>query len=155
MHELSKEQILKQEISILENLINEKQHQINEKHREIELEISRIENQINERDRELDAEQGKRVKRTFFVLYGIVALIMLIIDLENGVNLSNMGTMQVIKEIFFEICLLIVCSGFISIAIMFISYYVLGYIHQGAMHRVETIAKLEGELSALKWYNRL
>ena len=155
MQELSKEQILKQENSRLQHQINERQYQINKRHQEIENEISRIENQINERDRDLDAEQGKRVKRTFFVLYGVVAFILLGIDLKNGINLSNMGVIQVIQEFFCKICLLGMCSGFISMAIMFISYYVLNYIHRGAMHRAETIAKLEGELSALKWYKRL
>jgi hypothetical protein len=104
----------------------------------IEQRISKLERQIYEKAYAFDKEQGKRVKRTFFVLSGVIYLLVLYFGLElNKINIAY--------------CLeWLVLSPIMAGAIIFISSMVLLHITNGAIYRAETIAKLQGELNAIK-----
>ena len=117
--------------------------------------ITELERQIYEKDNAFDKEQGKRVKRTFFILCGVIYLLLFYFALEGDINTSvatasNANTIDIIETIFYAIVALTFGVGFLAGVVMFISYGVLAYIMNGATKRVETIAKLKGELSALK-----
>ena len=125
--------------------------------------IEELERQIYVKDNIFDKEQGKRVKRTFFVVCGVIYILFLGFALASDTNTSfinitsDMNTMEIIETIFSVIFFLTFGVGFLAGFIMFISYGVWFYIDNGAMKRVETIAKLEGELNAVKSekYNNL
>ena len=94
---------------------------------------------ILEKDYAFDKEQGLRIKRTFLVLSGCIYLIALYISLK----------FEIINTSY---CLWrLVIAPNIAGFIMFISWAVLNYIISGAMKRVETLAKLEGELNAIRF----
>ena len=118
--------------------------------------IEELERQIYEKDNAFDKEQGKRLKRTFFVICGVIYFLLLWFALNGDINVSdvnttsNMNTMEVIETIFYAIVSLTFGVGFLAGLIMFISHGIWFYIDNGAMKRVETIAKLEGELNAVK-----
>ena len=123
--------------------------------------IEELERQIYERDNAFDKEQGKRLKITFFVICGVIYFLLLYFGLKGDINntnaAGNMSTMEIIETIFYAIVALTFGVGFLAGLIMFISHGIWFYIDNGAMKRVETIAKLEGELNALKSekYNNL
>ena len=101
----------------------------------IEQEISRLEQLISKKDDEFDREQGKRCKRTFFVIWGVLFLSFLIY-----------GRLDNIKDCLMCLAATPVMSGFI----MLISYGVWFYVMNGAIRRAETIAELKGKLYAIK-----
>lgn len=102
----------------------------------IDREIVRLEQLIAKKDYDFDKEQGKRIKRTFFVASAVIYLIAFMNDAMNH------------WKDFLE---WILVAPMMSGAIMFVSFGVCFYIMNGAIRRVETIAKLEGELNALKF----
>ena len=104
----------------------------------LEQRIAELERQISVKDNIFDKEQGKRLKRTFFVLSGVIYLLVLYFGLElNKINIAY--------------CLgWLVLSPIMAGGIMFISSMVLLHITNGAIYRTETIAKLKGELTAVK-----
>ena len=106
-----------------------------------EQEITRIERLIARKDDEFDKEQGKRVKRTFFVLS---AVIYLMVFMNDGMNC--------VQEYLGWILVAPILAGLV----MFVSFGVMYYIMNGAMKRAETIAELKGELYAIKFskYNK-
>lgn len=106
----------------------------------LEQRILELEPLIAKKDYDFDKEQGKRIKRTFLVLSGVIYLIALYYGLENGINGID------IEDI---LCFLIV-PPFVAGCVMFISSMILLHITNGATQKTETIAKLEGELNALK-----
>ena len=117
-----------------------------------EEEIERLEQLIARKDDEFDKEQGKRVKRTFFVICGAIYAMLLHLALENGINISDID----VEGVFFVLISLTVGVAFAAGLIMFVAFGVIYYIMNGAMKRAETIAKLKGELYAIKFskYNK-
>ena len=112
----------------------------------IEQEIARLEQLISKKDDDFDREQWKRVKRTFFAICGVIYSILLYLSLENGINISGID----LETIFYLLVVLTFGVAFTAGLIMFISFGVTFYIMNGALKRAETIAKLKGELSAIK-----
>lgn len=99
----------------------------------------KLERLILEKDYAFDKEQGLRIKITFLVLSVCIYLLALFIGVE-------------LKIIDMSYCLwFIVIAPLMAGFLMFISWGILDYIISGAMKRVETIAKLEGELNAIKF----
>lgn len=99
----------------------------------------KLERLILEKDYAFDKEQGLRIKRTFLVLSVCIYLLALFIGVE-------------LKIIDMSYCLwFIVIAPLMAGFLMFISWGILDYIISGAIKRVETIAKLEGELNAIKF----
>jgi hypothetical protein len=86
-----------------------------------------------------DKEKWRRIKRTFFVLCGVVYLAAFI---WGGIN--NMTE--------FFCCLM--AGPIISAFIIYASTMVLFYISSGAMDDEKYIARLEGELNAITQFNR-
>lgn len=82
-----------------------------------------------------------RVKRTFFILSGVVYSIELYCILKGGINDINI----------YAICGLLFAPLFIAGFIMFISSMVLLYIISGAMEDEKAIAKKIGELNGIKF----
>lgn len=125
--------------------------------------IAKLERQIREKDDAFDKEQGKRLKRTFFVLCGVIYFLMFycsdaisisnIIRTISHININSIN-FETIKDIFYVLFALTFGVGFFAGLIMFVSYGVWYYITVGAMKRVETIARLEGELNAIKYYHK-
>jgi uncharacterized membrane protein len=103
----------------------------------LEQRISELEQLIAKRDGEFDKEQGKRVKITFFVLSIAIYLIAFMGGAIRGDIKEYLGW-------------LIFAPIMAGIA-MFISFLITTYITNGAMKRVETIAKLKGELNTIKF----
>ena len=99
-------------------------------------EISELEKLISEKDYAFDAEQWKRVKRTFLVLSGVIYLVMFM-----------QGAISGTKEFFEWLIVAPVMAGFI----MLISYGVLCYIMNGALKRAATISELKGRLFEKKY----
>ena len=100
--------------------------------------IAELERQIYVKDDAFDKEQGKRCKRTFLVLSGVIFLSALYFGLE-------------LKMIDISYCLMWLVLAPISAGVMmYISLLITLYIYTGATRRVETIAKLKGELNTLK-----
>lgn len=126
------------------------------KEEKINQEIARLEQLIEEKDYEFDKEQWKRTKRTFFVLCGLILLYLVfesdidISEVASDINLS--GVLGLLGSVGLVVLGVAFAAGFI----MFLSYGVWFYVMNGAMKRVETIAKLEGELNAIKFskYNK-
>lgn len=93
-----------------------------------------------------------RVKRTFFVICGVIYLIMIYYCLENGVGISNIKISDIdFEALFYMIFGLTFGVGFVAAVIMIISYAVLGYIIDGAMKDEKAIYKKIGELEAIKF----
>lgn len=115
--------------------------------------IEQLEKLISEKDDFFDKEQGKRVKRTFFVLCGVIYLILLYWALKNGLSLSGLGNISNlnIENIFYLLFVLTVGVGFLAGLILFISFGVCYYIMSGAIRRTETLAELKGRLYELKY----
>ncbi len=106
----------------------------------------RLEQRILEMADACGDKKWLRVKRTFFVLCGVIYLMLLYIGVKNGIDISNID----IKTLFYLIFCLTFGVGFVAGAIMFISYGILFYIINGATEDEKAIAKLEGELNAIK-----
>lgn len=96
--------------------------------------IAKLEKLICEKDDAFDREQGKRVKITFWVLSGIIYLVAFMSDKTSGTDYLRW----------------IIAAPIMSGLIMVVSYGVWAYVIHGALKRAETIAKLEGELIAIK-----
>ena len=88
-------------------------------------------------------KKWKRTKRTFFVLSGVMYLIALYVELKGGISDINIAT----------VCGLIFAPPLSAGFIMSISYLLLSYILSGAMEDEKTIAKLKGELNAIRYNN--
>ncbi len=106
----------------------------------LEQRITELEQLIYKKDYELDNEQWKRTKRTFFVICGVIYFVELCIVLTGGI--SNINIDDFCGLLFAPL----VAVGFI----MFISYGILYYSINGTIKKVATLAKLEGELNAIK-----
>lgn len=100
----------------------------------------RLEKEILEMAEKCGDKKWWRVKRTFFVISGVIYLIELCCALSGGISDINIDT----------ICGLLLAPPFAAGFIMFISYGVLYYIIDGSMKEENAIAKLEGELNAIK-----
>ena len=125
--------------------------------------IEELERQIYLKDNIFDKEQGKRLKRTFFVVCGVIYFLLFYLALEGDTNVidatttSNMNVFEIVEIVFCALVALTFGVGFVAGLVMFVSYGVWFYVMNGAMNRVETIAKLKGELNAVKSekYNNL
>lgn len=104
----------------------------------------RLEREILEMAENCSNKKWLRVKRTFFVLSGIVYLIELYCVLKVGI--SNIS----IDAIFGLLFAPLVVAGFI----MFISYGILFYIINGSIKEEKAIAKKIGELNAIKFSDK-
>lgn len=126
----------------------------------IEQEIARLEQLILEKDYDFDKEQGKRLKRTFFAVCGVIYSILFYLSLDNGMNIGDIigdiNGIEDVKAIFYLLVVLTVGVAVLAGLIMLLSYGVLCYVMNGAINRAETIAKLKGELNAIKFskYNK-
>ncbi len=125
------------------------------KEERLEQRIAELEQQIYIKDNLFEKEQGKRLKRTFFVVCGVIYFLLFSFALEGDASTitattSDANTIEIIETIFYGIVALTLGVGFFAGLIMFISYGVWFYILNGATKRIETIAKLEGELNAAK-----
>ena len=122
----------------------------------LEQRILELEHLIAKKDYDFDKEQGKRIRTTFFVICGVIYFLLLVFALKGDISvadgnaLNNTDAMEIIENIFYAVVALTFGVGFVAGVIMFISFGVWFYVDNGAMKRVETIAKLEGELNALK-----
>lgn len=93
----------------------------------------------------------KRVKRTFFVLCGVIYFIMLWCALENG-GISNINISDVdIETIFGLLITLTFGVGFAAGLVMFVAYGILFYIIDGSLKEEKAIAKKIGELETIKF----
>lgn len=172
MKDLSREESLEQDIEILEQTIAILEAEVNEAREEkskqeiarserkekIEQEIARLEQLISRKDDAFDKEQWKRLKRTFFVLCGVIYFILLYLASENGIYISDIikGVIKAISDMDIESIFYLLVSLTLGVAvaaglIMFVSFGVTFYIMNGALKRAETIAKLKGELNAIKY----
>lgn len=106
------------------------------KEEKLEQRISELEYLIAKKDYDFDKEQGKRIRTTFFVLSGAIYLIAFMWDGMNN-----------IKDYLFWLLGAPLIAGFA----IFISFMILLHIMNGATNRTETIAKLKGELEAIKF----
>lgn len=125
----------------------------------IEKRIAELERQIYVRDEALDKEQGRRLRSTFFVICGIIYIVLLYFALKNGISINGMFSsgisFELMEGIFYTVLGLTAGVGFIAGLIMFVSYAVLAYIVNGAMNRAETIARLNAELNTLKNFDTM
>ena len=94
-----------------------------------------LERRIYILDKDSDKDKWKRTKTTFFVLSAVVYFIFIMSDRMNSL-LDFLGGIVVAP----------ICAGFI----MFISLCVTAYMSVGAIQSVEKIAKLQGELDAIR-----
>lgn len=153
MKDLSREEWLEQDISILEQNIEILEQEVREAREEkikqkisrlereekIKQEISRLEKLISEKDNAFDEEQWKRCKRTFWGLSGVIYLVAFMC-----------GEISGIWHLMWLIAAPIM-SGFI----MFISLGVCYYIMSGAIKRAETLARLKAELYTIKYFDKI
>jgi hypothetical protein len=95
-----------------------------------------LERRIYLLDKASDEDKWKRTKTTFFVLSAVVYFIFLLSDRMNSL-LDFLGGFIIAP----------ICAGFI----MFISFCVTAYMSIGAIQSVEKIAKLQGELDAIRF----
>ena len=160
MKDLSREELLEQDIStleqelaLLETQVREAREETNkqaiarsERKEKIDQEIARLEWLIARKDDEFDKEQGKRIKRTFFVLCGALFLHLVF---ESEINISDISAKGILT-LLESLGLLTVGVAFGAGFIMFICFGVMFYITNGAMIRAETIAELKGRINALK-----
>jgi hypothetical protein len=85
-------------------------------------------------------KKWKRVKRTFLVLSGAIYLLVFMYGKE----------INDIKDFLTILIGVPIASGFI----MFIAYAILAYIITGALEEEKAIARLEGELNAIKFSDK-
>lgn len=117
----------------------------------------RLEQEILEMAEKCGDKKWLRIKRTFFILCGVIYFLLLVLVLEGDINISNanttgnMNTMEIIETIFYAIVALTVGVGFLAGCIMFISYGILFYIIDGSMKDEKAIAKKIGELNGIKY----
>lgn len=97
--------------------------------------ISELEMQIIAKDHAFEKEQGKRLRRTFFAVCGVLYLLAFLSDI-----------LESTKDYFY--CLL--CVPMIAGWIMFISFGIWFYVMNGTTEKVKTLAKLEAELDTIK-----
>lgn len=106
----------------------------------LEQDISRLEQEIYEMAEKCGDKKWLRVKRTFFVICGVIYFLEFYFSLKSGISDINIDT----------ICGLlfapIVAAGFI----MFISYGILFYIIDNSIKEEKAIAKKIGELNAVE-----
>lgn len=111
----------------------------------------KLEQQILEMAEECGDRKWKRVKRTFFVVCGVIYFILLWLGLENGgisnINISNVD----LETIFYSLIGLTFGVGFVAGLVMFVSYGILFYIIDGSLKEEKAIAKKIGELEAIKF----
>ena len=102
--------------------------------------IAELEQEIYETAEKYGNRKWLRIKRTFFVICGVIYFLKIYFSLKSGISDINIDT----------ICGLlfapIVAAGFI----MFISYGILFYIIDNSIKEEKTIAKKIGELNTLK-----
>lgn len=111
----------------------------------------KLERQIRDMAEEYGDKKWMRVKRTFFVLCGIIYFILLWRALENG-GISNINISAVdIETIFYSLIVLTFGVGFVAGVVMFVSYGVLFYMIHESMKEEKAIAKKIGELEAIKF----
>lgn len=101
----------------------------------------RLEEEILKMADECGDKKWLRVKRTFFVLSGVIYLIEIYCALFGKISDINIDT----------ICGLLFAPPFVAGFIMFISYAILFYIIDGSMKEEKAIAKKIGELNAIKF----
>lgn len=101
----------------------------------------RLEQEILKMAEKCGDKKWMRVKRTFFIVSGVMYLIELYCILKGGIS-------DISIEV---ICGLLFLPPFVAGFIMFISYGVLAYIIDGAMQDEKAIAKKIGELEAIKF----
>jgi hypothetical protein len=94
-----------------------------------------LERRIYLLDKAVDDEKWKRTKTTFFVLSAVVYFTVLMSE-----------RMSSALDFLLWIVLAPICAGFI----MFVSVAVTAYMSIGAIQGVEKIAKLQGELDAIR-----
>ena len=97
--------------------------------------IAQLEKLISEKDDSFDEEQGKRVKRTFLVLSGVIYLIAFMCGEISGIWYLKW----------------LIIAPIMSGIIMFVSFGICYYIMSGAIRRAETLAELKGRLYELKY----
>mgnify|MGYP003289256339 CR=1 FL=1 len=95
-----------------------------------------LERQIYLLDKAVDDEKWKRTKKTFFVLSAVIYFIALMSD-----------RMECLQDFLGWIITAPILAG----VVMFISVCVTMYMNIGAIQGVERIAKLQGELKAIKF----
>lgn len=104
----------------------------------------RLEQEILEMAEKCGDKKWLRVKRTFFILSGVIYLIELYCVLKVGISDINIDT----------ICGFLFAPPFVAGFIMFISYGILFYIIDGSMKEEKAIAKKIGELNAIKFSDK-
>lgn len=117
--------------------------------------IAELERQIFIKDNELDKEQGKRLKRTFFVLCGVIYFLIFYFALDSDAISINNINFEVIENVYYTIVALTFGVAFFAGLIMILSYAVMSYITNGAMRRAETMAKLKTELNTIKYFDTI
>lgn len=101
----------------------------------------RLEQQILEIAEECNNKKWSRVKKTFFILCGVILLIIILMSIENGA----------LSDVDIETCFYVLIGvPFIAGFVMFFSWGILFHIIHGAMEDEKAIAKKIGELNTLK-----
>ena len=104
----------------------------------------RLEQEIYEMAEKCGDKKWLRVKRTFFILSGVIYLIELYFVLKHGIS-----------EIDIEVILgFLFIPPFVAGFIMFLSWGILYNIIKGAMEDEKAIAKKIGELNAIKFADK-
>lgn len=98
----------------------------------------KLRQQLLEKADEYDDKKWMRVKRTFFVLSGVIYLVGLYIGLKGGITIDT-------------ICRLLFVSPVLAGFIMFISYGILFYIIYGGMQEEKDLATLKGRLYEIEF----
>ena len=155
--DLSNEEWIEQELARLDR--EDKEEEIRQelgrikkkKETEIDQKIERLEWLIRKEKDDFDDEQWKRTKRTFFVLCGVILLYLIfksdisISEISGDINLSA------VWGLLGALVLVVLGVAFAAGFIMFVSYGVWFYVMHSAMESTRKIAKLEGELNALRF----
>ena len=101
----------------------------------------KLEQEILKMAEECGNKKWLRVKRTFYILCGVLYLIELLCVFDGGINKINIDI----------ICGLLFIPPFIAGVIMFFSWGILYNIIEGSMKEEKAIAKKIGELNAIKF----
>ena len=115
-----------------------------------------LEQQLLEMAEEYGERKWKRVKKTFFVLCGVICFVLLYRFLDNG-GISNINISDVsIGDILCSLVGLTFGVGFAAGMIMFVSYGILFYIINESLKEEKAISRKAGELEAIKFskYNK-
>lgn len=99
----------------------------------------KLRQQLLEKAYEYGDKKWMRVKRTFFVLSGVIYLPLLYAILK--------GEISGIKDIFY----VLVCPPVLAGFIMFIAYGILFYIIDGTMKYEKDLARLQGRLDEIEF----